>query len=95
MPRHRWKDNSNMDLKTIGYEVADWIHMAQDRDQWWALVNTIINLQLASSEAFCSMELVVYGCESWPLTLRDEHKITKSSQATSRIKWLNGKKTNV
>jgi hypothetical protein len=35
-----------MDLKEIGLENVDWIHVAQDRDQWWAVVNTVMNLQI-------------------------------------------------
>jgi hypothetical protein len=41
--RHRWEDNIRMDLREIGWEYLDWIHLAQDRDQWWTLVNAIIN----------------------------------------------------
>jgi hypothetical protein len=33
-----------MDLKGIGSEAVDWIHMTQDRDRWRALVNTVMNL---------------------------------------------------
>jgi hypothetical protein len=33
-----------MDLKAIGHESVDWIHLAQDRDQWWTPVNTVMNL---------------------------------------------------
>jgi hypothetical protein len=32
------RDNIKMDLREIGLEGVDWIHMAQNRDQWWALV---------------------------------------------------------
>jgi len=32
-----------MDLKNIGWEVVDWINLAQDRDQWRPLLNTVIN----------------------------------------------------
>jgi len=42
-PMHRW-NNIRMDLKEIVREGVDWVHVAQDRDQWWDLVNTIINL---------------------------------------------------
>jgi hypothetical protein len=28
----------------IGWKFADWLHLAQDRDLWWALVNTVMNL---------------------------------------------------
>jgi len=33
-----------MDLWAIGWEGADWMHVAHDRDQWWTLVNTVMNL---------------------------------------------------
>jgi hypothetical protein len=42
-PRHRCLDNIKMDLRVIGWDEVDWIDMAQDRDQWRALVNTILN----------------------------------------------------
>jgi hypothetical protein len=32
-PRRRWEDNIRKDIKDIGWEVVDWIHLAQDRDQ--------------------------------------------------------------
>jgi hypothetical protein len=37
-------DNIKMDLREIGWDGVDWIDMAQDRDQWRALVNTVLNL---------------------------------------------------
>jgi hypothetical protein len=40
--RRRWVDNSKMDLREIGWDGADWIDMAQDRDQWKVLVNTVL-----------------------------------------------------
>jgi transposase len=42
-PRRRWVDNIKMDLREDGME---WIDMAQDRDQWRALVNTVLNLRV-------------------------------------------------
>jgi hypothetical protein len=36
-----------MDLTEIGWGGMDWIHLAQDRDQWWDLVNTVKNLRVA------------------------------------------------
>jgi hypothetical protein len=41
-PRRRWEDNIRMDCREIGWGGMDWIHLAQDRDQWRALVNTVI-----------------------------------------------------
>jgi hypothetical protein len=45
-PRRRWEDNINMDFREIGWCGMDWIDLAQDRDQWRALVNTVINIRL-------------------------------------------------
>ena len=38
-PRH--KRECNIDLKEIGWESMDWIHLAQDMDKWQALLNTV------------------------------------------------------
>jgi hypothetical protein len=35
-----------MDLGEIGWDVVDWIKLAEDRDQWRALVNTVMNLRV-------------------------------------------------
>jgi hypothetical protein len=42
-PRRRWVDSIKMDLRVIGWNGVDWIDMVQDRDQWRALVNTVLN----------------------------------------------------
>jgi hypothetical protein len=44
-PRRRWVDNIKMDLRKIEWGGMDWTDLAQDRDQWRALVNTVINLR--------------------------------------------------
>jgi hypothetical protein len=46
-PRRRWVDNIKMDLKEIECGGMDWIDLAQDRVQWRALVNTVMNLQVS------------------------------------------------
>jgi len=45
-PRRRWEDNIRMYLREIGLEGVDWIRLAQDGDQWRALVNTVTNLRI-------------------------------------------------
>jgi hypothetical protein len=45
-PRRRWVDSIKMDFSEIGCDGVDWIDMAQDRDQWSALVNMILNLRV-------------------------------------------------
>jgi len=45
-PRHRREDNIRMDLRERGWESVDWIHLAQDKDEWKAVVNTVMNLRV-------------------------------------------------
>jgi hypothetical protein len=45
-PRCRWDDGIRMDLREIGWGSEDWIQLAQDRDWWRALVNTVMNLRV-------------------------------------------------
>ena len=45
-PRRRWEDNIKMDLQEVGCGCMDWIELAQDRDRWRALVNTVRNLRV-------------------------------------------------
>jgi hypothetical protein len=42
--RRRWENNIKMALGGIWWGGVDWIHLAQDTDQWLALVNTIISI---------------------------------------------------
>jgi hypothetical protein len=45
-PRHRWEDNIKMDLQEVGRGCGDWMEVAQDRDRWLALVNTVMNFRV-------------------------------------------------
>jgi hypothetical protein len=45
-PRRRWLDNIKIDVRAIGWSDVDWIDLAQDRDQWRALMNTVMNLRV-------------------------------------------------
>jgi hypothetical protein len=44
--RRSWVDNIKMDLRETGWDGMDWIYLAQNRDQWRALVNTVMNLRV-------------------------------------------------
>jgi hypothetical protein len=44
--RRRWENNVKMDLREMGWGGMDWTDLAQDRDWWKALVNTVMNLQV-------------------------------------------------
>jgi hypothetical protein len=43
-PRHRWEDNIRMDVREIVWRGVDWILLAEDRDQWQAIVKLVMNL---------------------------------------------------
>jgi hypothetical protein len=45
-PRRRWEDNIKLDLREIGIDEANWVQLAQDRVQWQAFVNTVMNLRI-------------------------------------------------
>jgi hypothetical protein len=45
-PRRRWMDNIKMNLRVIGWDGIDWTDLAQDRNQWRALVSTVMNLRV-------------------------------------------------
>jgi hypothetical protein len=45
-PRRRWEDVIQMDLRKIGWGGVEWIHLAQDRDLWRAVVNSVMTLRI-------------------------------------------------
>jgi hypothetical protein len=45
-PRRRWEDNIKMDLQEVGRGCGDWMEVAQERDRWRALVNTVMNFRV-------------------------------------------------
>jgi hypothetical protein len=42
----RWEDNTGIDIREIGREITNWIHLTWDRNQWRAVVNTVMNLRV-------------------------------------------------
>jgi hypothetical protein len=42
-PGHKWEGNIRISLCEIRWKGVNWIHPAQDRDQWWGLVNKVMN----------------------------------------------------
>jgi len=50
-PRRRWEDNIKMDLQEVGCGGMDWIELAQNRDRWRALVNTVMNVRVPYNAA--------------------------------------------
>jgi hypothetical protein len=45
-PRLRWVDNIRMDLGEVGWVDVDWIGLAQDRNRWRAVMNSVLNLRV-------------------------------------------------
>jgi hypothetical protein len=45
-PRHRWEDNTKMDLQEVRCGAMDWIELTENRDRWRALVNAAMNLRV-------------------------------------------------
>jgi hypothetical protein len=48
-PRRRWVVNIRIDLVEVGWGDVDWIGLAQDRDSWSALVNSVLNLRFTNN----------------------------------------------
>jgi hypothetical protein len=48
-PRHRWMDSIKMNMREIRWGGVDWIDLAEDRDQWMASENTVMNLLVPHS----------------------------------------------
>jgi hypothetical protein len=48
-PRRRWEDGIKMDVREISWGCVEWIHIAQDRERWRALVNAVVNLLFLAS----------------------------------------------
>jgi hypothetical protein len=55
-PRRRWEDGIKMDLREIGGGCVEWIHLAQDRDHWRAVVNVVINLRVLTPRNYINYE---------------------------------------
>jgi hypothetical protein len=45
-PRRRWVDNIRIDLGEVEWGDVNWIGLAQDRNRWRALVNSVLNLRV-------------------------------------------------
>jgi hypothetical protein len=49
--RRRWEDGIRMDLREIGFGGVDWIRLAQDRDQWRAVVSAVMNFRVLAPQS--------------------------------------------
>jgi hypothetical protein len=46
-PRRKWEDNIKMNLREIGWGGIYWTYLAQERERWRAVVNTVMNLRVS------------------------------------------------
>jgi hypothetical protein len=51
-PSRRWEDGIRMNLTLIGCGSAEWFQLAQDRDRWGSLVNTVMNLRILAPRSY-------------------------------------------
>jgi hypothetical protein len=56
-PRLRWEDGIRMVLREIGWEGVEWIHLAQDRDRWRAVVSAVMNFRVLASRNLLSVNM--------------------------------------
>jgi hypothetical protein len=63
----RWEDNIKMDLREMGIDGANWIWLAQDRIQWWAFVDKVLNLGFHKESRLFFDKLSNYQlCKEYP-----------------------------
>jgi hypothetical protein len=63
-PRRKWVDNIRMDLGEMGWSDVDWIGLAQDRNRWRAVVNSVLNLRVPRNAGKLSSGLTSSGLSS-------------------------------
>jgi hypothetical protein len=84
--RHRWKDNTRMDLREGGWEVTEYIHdevksrlnlgNARYHSVQDHLFSHLISKYLSNKvHKTVILPVVLYGCKAWSLTLREEHRL--------------------
>lgn len=55
-PKSRREDNIEKDLEEIGWEGVEWVYQVQDKHDWLALVDNIINLEFSSNVRSCTAD---------------------------------------
>jgi hypothetical protein len=63
-PRRRWVGNNRIDLGEVGWGDVYWIGLAQDRNRWRALVNSVLNLRVPQNAVKLSGGLTTGGLSS-------------------------------
>jgi hypothetical protein len=77
-PRCRWVDNIKMDLgDSVGWGDVDWIGLAQDRNKWRALVNSVMNFRVPQNVGKMSSGFTTGGLSSSAQLHRVSYHVTK------------------
>jgi hypothetical protein len=63
-PRRRWVDNIRMHLGEVECDDVDWIGLAQDRNRWRTLVNSVLNLRVPGNAGKLSSGVTSSGLSS-------------------------------
>jgi hypothetical protein len=89
-PRRRWEDGIEMDLKDVGWEGVEWIHLAQDRDCWRAVVNAVMNLRVMVPQSYFNrltlISLTAIRHSSVPIINTLHTHLESESQVTPLLK---------
>jgi hypothetical protein len=64
-PRRRWVDNNKTGLREVGWDGMDWIDLAQDRDQWRTLLNTVMNFGFHKMLGSSSVTAQLVASREW------------------------------
>jgi hypothetical protein len=84
--RRRWVDGIRIDLREIGWGSVDWIRLAQDRDRWRALVNTMMNLWVLATRSL----LVSYERLLVPVAARSKSQVLAAWVVESWVRMSMG-----
>jgi hypothetical protein len=57
--RHRWKDGIKIDLREFGWEDAEWVQLAQNKGQWRAVVNAVMNLRVLAPRNYLVIDNII------------------------------------
>jgi hypothetical protein len=90
-PRRRRENGIRMDLREIGWGGVDWIRLAQDRDQWRAVVSAVMNLRVLVPQSYkylVNKALVSHIMQSWEATCKQNTLINRFNYTVMSCIWL-------
>jgi hypothetical protein len=86
-PRSRWEGGIRMYLRKIGWVGIERIHLAYDRDRWWSLVNTVMNLRVLEPRS----RLVGYHCGNIKVDLRTRWELDGTGLGSCPVASMNSR----